>query len=125
VTKSLETLMDNIGVLFKFHDKPMCYLYNTFHYYEALMRDRPKLKKTIVANIYGDKNYFLQCLKKSFHTEALKEVRPENWCFSSDFASFLESKDVEEEWQPKGDYYAKLVARMAGSLMGNKKITIR
>ena len=34
VNKSLETLFDHLGCLYKFHHRPMTYLYNTLHYYE-------------------------------------------------------------------------------------------
>ena len=51
VTKSLETLLDHIGVLYKFHDRPITYLYNTLHYYEHRIRDRRMLKKKLVSSI--------------------------------------------------------------------------
>ena len=40
VNKSLETLFDHLGCLYKFHQRPMTYLYNTLHYYEDRLRDR-------------------------------------------------------------------------------------
>lgn len=45
VTKSLEILLEHLGCLYKFHDRPVTYLYNTLHYYETQLRDRPPLKK--------------------------------------------------------------------------------
>lgn len=53
VSKSLETLLDHIGVLYKFHDRPITYLYNTLHYYEHRVRDRHSLKKKLVSSIVG------------------------------------------------------------------------
>ncbi|KAK2856375.1 hypothetical protein Q5P01_005110 [Channa striata] len=44
VSKSLETLLDHLGGLYKFHDRPVTYLYNTLHYYERHLRDRTNLK---------------------------------------------------------------------------------
>ena len=58
MNKSLETLFDHLGCLYKFHQRPMTYLYNTLHYYEDRLRDRAALRKKIVASI----------------TDALKEV---------------------------------------------------
>lgn len=45
VTKSLEILLEHLGCLYKFHDRPVTYLYNTLHYYESKLRDRPPLKR--------------------------------------------------------------------------------
>ena len=53
VSKSLETLIDHMGVLYKFHDRPISYLYNTLHYYELRVRDRAMLKKKLISNIVG------------------------------------------------------------------------
>ena len=53
MTKSLETLMDHVGVLYKFHDRPITYLYNTLHYYERRVRDRPSLKRKLISSITG------------------------------------------------------------------------
>ena len=36
-----------------FVDRPMTYLYNTLHYYEHKLRDRPALKKKLVQSIIG------------------------------------------------------------------------
>ena len=59
VQKSLETLFDHLGCLYKFHERPMTYLYNTLHYYEARLRERAGLRKKIVGSV----------------CQALKEVR--------------------------------------------------
>ena len=68
MNKSLETLFDHLGCLYKFHQRPMTYLYNTLHYYEDRLRDRAALRKKIVASI----------------TDALKEVSASLfiWIFS-------------------------------------------
>ena len=52
-SKSLEQLMDHFAVLYKFHDRPITYLYNTLHYYENRIRDRLSLKKKLVSCIIG------------------------------------------------------------------------
>jgi len=57
VSKSLETLIDHMGVLYKFHDRPISYLYNTLHYYELRVRDRAMLKKKLISNIVGKNIY--------------------------------------------------------------------
>ena len=56
MSKSLETLIDHMGVLYKFHDRPISYLYNTLHYYEVRVRDRAMLKKKMISNIVGKYN---------------------------------------------------------------------
>ena len=33
-----ENLLDIVGNLYKFHEKPITYLYNTFHYYDKKLK---------------------------------------------------------------------------------------
>ena len=35
-------------------DRPMTYLYNTLHYYEKKLRDKPAFKKKLVYTIIGE-----------------------------------------------------------------------
>ena len=109
VQKSLETLLDHLGCLYKFHDRPMTYLYNTLHYYETKLRERPALRKKIVGSI----------------TDALKVVRPPGWGLSQEMTEkYLTSPAGEEStsgsgsgsWKPGLDYYHRLVSRMVAAL---------
>lgn len=104
VSTSLETLLDHIGVLYKFHDRPITYLYNTLHYYEHRIRERHPLKKTLVYSIVG----------------SLKDVRPRGWCLTEDYQKLLENSAIkaDEEWRPDLDYYVRLVGRLVRSLQG-------
>ena len=34
----MENLLDNVGGLYKFHEKPVTYLYNTLHYYDKKLK---------------------------------------------------------------------------------------
>ena len=43
-----------MGVLYKFHDHPMTYLYNTLHYYERKVRDKISLKRKLISSITGE-----------------------------------------------------------------------
>ena len=43
-----------IAVIFLFSDRPVTYLYNTLHYYEKKLRDRPTLKRKLVQAIIGE-----------------------------------------------------------------------
>ncbi len=54
LSQSLETLIDHIGVLYKFHDRPINYLYNTLHYYESHLREKFSLKKKLVSSVIGE-----------------------------------------------------------------------
>jgi mediator of RNA polymerase II transcription subunit 23 len=100
VSKSLETLIDHIGVFYKFHQKPITYLYNTLHYYEKRVRDKPSLKKKLISSITG----------------ALKDIRPQEWCLTSNFLKYLSCED--DTWAPKPDYFIKLVGRFTHALEG-------
>lgn len=48
--KALENILDNVGCLYKYHERPITYLYNTLYYYEAKLRDCPSLKRKLVKN---------------------------------------------------------------------------
>uniref|UniRef100_A0A3B3ZYC9 Mediator of RNA polymerase II transcription subunit 23 n=1 Tax=Periophthalmus magnuspinnatus TaxID=409849 RepID=A0A3B3ZYC9_9GOBI len=72
VSKSLETLLDHLGGLYKFHDRPVTYLYNTLHYYERHLRDRTNLKRKLVHAIMS----------------SLKDNRTPGWCLSETYLKF-------------------------------------
>ncbi len=138
VTKSLETLIDHVGVLYKFHSRPVTFLYNTLHYYERRARERPSLRRKLVSSITG----------------ALADVRPRNWCLSQDYLDYL-AEDQEgggagggasgagggvstppppasgggsngsggsnpDAWVPDVAYYIKLVGRLTLALQGKR-----
>ena len=69
----LEQLMDHIAVLYRFHDRPITYLYNTLHYYEYRIRNRLALKKKLVSCIIG----------------SLKDVRPPGWCLTDQYLDMI------------------------------------
>ncbi|KAL3284506.1 hypothetical protein HHI36_018665 [Cryptolaemus montrouzieri] len=96
VKKSLEILLEHLGCLYKFHDRPMTYLYNTLHYYEKILRDRPPLKRRLVAAVLG----------------TLKET------LSEPYQLFLK-RGPDEVWLPELDYYIQLVKRMVDTLNGD------
>ncbi|KAJ8970204.1 hypothetical protein NQ314_001351 [Rhamnusium bicolor] len=96
VTKSLEILLEHLGCLYKFHDRPVTYLYNTLHYYETKLRDRPPLKRRLVASVLGN----------------LKET------LSEPYQTFLGSAP-DEVWVPELDYYIQLVRRVVEVLSGS------
>ncbi|XP_044767025.1 mediator of RNA polymerase II transcription subunit 23 [Coccinella septempunctata] len=95
VKKSLEIILEHIGCLYKFHDRPMTYLYNTLHYYEKILRDRPQLKRRLVAAVLG----------------SLKET------LSEPYQIFLK-RGAEEVWVPELDYYIQLVRRVVDTMNG-------
>ncbi|XP_018325242.1 mediator of RNA polymerase II transcription subunit 23 [Agrilus planipennis] len=94
VTKSLETLLEHLGCLYKFHDRPVTYLYNTLHYYESRLRDRPPLKRRLVAAVLGN-------LKSAL---------------SEPYQMYL-TRSPEEVWLPELDYYVQLVKRVVETIM--------
>ncbi|CAG9771045.1 unnamed protein product [Ceutorhynchus assimilis] len=100
VQKSLEILLEHLGCLYKFHDRPVTYMYNTLHYYEAKLRDRPPLKRKLVAAVLGN----------------LKET------LSEPYQAFL-NRNSDEVWAPELDYYIQLVKRVVDILSGTNSIT--
>jgi len=100
VQKSLETMFGHLGCLYKFHDKPITYLYNTLHYYQAILTTRPSLRRLIVSLI----------------DEALKDVRPANWAFTQEIkAKYITTEDPDETWRPSPEYFYNIVGRMVAA----------
>lgn len=102
VSMSMESLLDQLGCLYKFHDQPVTYLYNTLHYYEQKLRERPPLKKKLVSAIIG----------------SLKDIRPKGWALSDGYLNYMQRPSEEIEWIPDLDYYIKLLSRMVDTLCG-------
>jgi len=101
VQKSLETMFTHLGCLYKFHDKPITYLYNTLHYYENILRNRPSLRRLIVSLV----------------DQALKDVRPPNWAFTQEICSkHITTEEPDESWRPGPDYFFNIVGRMVCAL---------
>ncbi|XP_044532921.1 mediator of RNA polymerase II transcription subunit 23 isoform X6 [Gracilinanus agilis] len=102
VSKSLETLLDHLGGLYKFHDRPVTYLYNTLHYYERHLRERPTLKRKLVHAIIG----------------SLKDNRPQGWCLSDTYLKNAMNAREENPWIPDDSYYCRLIGRLVDTMAG-------
>ncbi|XP_068840910.1 mediator of RNA polymerase II transcription subunit 23 isoform X6 [Capricornis sumatraensis] len=102
VSKSLETLLDHLGGLYKFHDRPVTYLYNTLHYYEMHLRNRESLKRKLVHAIIG----------------SLKDNRPQGWCLSDTYLKNAMNAREDNPWVPDDSYYCKLIGRLVDTMAG-------
>nr|XP_020042455.1 mediator of RNA polymerase II transcription subunit 23 isoform X3 [Castor canadensis] len=102
VSKSLETLLDHLGGLYKFHDRPVTYLYNTLHYYEMYLRNRDHLKRKLVHAIIG----------------SLKDNRPQGWCLSDTYLKNAMNAREDNPWVPEDSYYCKLIGRLVDTMAG-------
>nr|XP_040016431.1 mediator of RNA polymerase II transcription subunit 23 isoform X3 [Gasterosteus aculeatus aculeatus] len=102
VSKSLETLLDHLGGLYKFHDRPVTYLYNTLHYYERHLRDRTNLKRKLVHAIMS----------------SLKDNRTPGWCLSETYLKFGMNAREDNVWLPDDTYYCKLIGRLVDTMAG-------
>lgn len=98
----IETILDEFRGLYKFHDKPLTYLYETLHYYD--MQIPSYLKKKLTASI----------------VLTLSELKPANWCLSESLVQYLQKSNTQpqEEWTPNQDYYVKLIGRLVDCLQG-------
>lgn len=99
----IDVLLDEFGCLYKFHDKPLTYLYNTLHYYDSQLP--AALKRKLTSTIVG----------------AFSDIRPPNWCLSESFIDYLKlstSSQEEVDWKPPADYYRKLISRLVETLQG-------
>jgi mediator of RNA polymerase II transcription subunit 23 len=102
--KSLESILKTLAMLYKFHDRPITYLYNTLFYYENKLRDRPSLKRLLVASIIN----------------ALKDVREKNWALTEQYQLYTKNQPADEaggvmKWSPDLSYYMGLVKRLIES----------
>lgn len=101
----VETLLDRFGCLYKFHERPITYLYNTLHFYEQKLKDRPATKRRLVTAVVG----------------SFKDVRPSNWAMTEAFMAYsLKPSDdpATNSWSPDLDYYIKLLSRLVDTLNG-------
>ena len=98
----IEKLLDSCGCLYKFHEKPITYLYNTLHFYELKLKDRPAVKRKLVGSIIG----------------AFKDVRRSNWAISESYQAFILRSPEDTDWTPDLDYYIKLMNRLVDTLSG-------
>ncbi|KAJ0060887.1 hypothetical protein NL108_001747, partial [Boleophthalmus pectinirostris] len=103
VSKSLETLLDHLGGLYKFHDRPVTYLYNTLHYYERHLRDRTNLKRKLVHAIMS----------------SLKDNRTPGWCLSETYLKFGMNPREDNVWIPDDTYYCKLIGRLTCEILNS------
>jgi len=99
----IDSLMENFGALYRFHDKPLTYLYNTLFYYDTQLP--PSVKKKLTLSIVG----------------AFNDIRPPSWCLTEPMTQYLQKPannnlGQEAEWQPKGDYYRRLIGRLVDTL---------
>ncbi|XP_014210784.1 mediator of RNA polymerase II transcription subunit 23-like isoform X2 [Copidosoma floridanum] len=102
VTKSLEVLLEHLGCLYRFHDRPVTYLYNTLHYYEKKLRDKQPLKKRLVTAILG----------------SLREIRAPGWALSDAYQRYMARPNDDVKWQPELEYYVRLVQRLVETISG-------
>ncbi|CAH0390346.1 unnamed protein product [Bemisia tabaci] len=100
ITKTLETLLEHLGCLYKFHDRPVTYLYNTLHYYEQKLRDRPLLKRKLVSAVLG----------------FLYVSRAPGWGLSKAYLAYMQSDRTS--WIPDLDYYVQLIRRIVETMTG-------
>ncbi|KAL3868089.1 hypothetical protein ACJMK2_040926 [Sinanodonta woodiana] len=102
VAKFLDNILDHLGTLYKFHDRPVTYLYNTLHYYDRKLAGKPALKRKLVGAVIG----------------ALSDIRPSNWCLSEEYQRYLQMPADALTWVPEQDYYIKMVGRLVDTVAG-------
>lgn len=108
VTNSLETVgiwetLVHLGPLYKFHEQPITYLFNTLHYYEARLRERHSLKKKLVCTIIGSMN----------------GTKPPNWALSEEYLNYG-AQPAEVKWEPDNHYFCVLVKRLVDTIGGKR-----
>uniref|UniRef100_A0A7G3ABS6 Mediator of RNA polymerase II transcription subunit 23 n=1 Tax=Lutzomyia longipalpis TaxID=7200 RepID=A0A7G3ABS6_LUTLO len=96
-------ILDHLGCLYKFHDRPITYLYNTLHYYERKLKDNASIKRTLVGAVIG----------------SLKDVRPANWALTEHFQLYLQKSESDaNQWKPELTYYISLIRRLIDTIDG-------
>ena len=80
----VDQLLDQLGCLYKFHDKPITYLYNTLHYYETKLKEKPQLKRKLVSAVIN----------------SFKDIRPRNWALSEAYLTYMLKGNDDIDWIP-------------------------
>jgi mediator of RNA polymerase II transcription subunit 23 len=110
IAAPLESILKTLGMLYKFHDRPITYLYNTLFYYELKLRDRPLLKRMLIGTII----------------QSMSSVREKNWALTEQYQMYVKNQIPEEspssnmaanivKWKPDLSYYMSLVKRLIES----------
>lgn len=103
VVKFLELILDNLGGLYKFHDRPITYLYNTLHYYDKKLVGKPAVKRKLVGSVI-----------KAHH-----DIHPSSWCLSEDYLRYLQMPNDAMNWVPEQEYFIRLIGRLVETIEGN------
>ena len=101
IHKSLDNILEQLGMLYKFHDRPITYLYNTLHYYEEKVRESTTVKKQLVHAVVMSQH----------------EVKPKGWALTEEFIEYL-SSPADDTWSPPRSYYTNLVKRLVHTFQG-------
>ncbi|WAR24242.1 MED23-like protein [Mya arenaria] len=102
VQKFLESILDNVGGLYKFHDRPITYLYNTLHYYDSKLAGRAPLKRRLVNTI----------------VLAHRDIHADHWFLTEDYQKYLQLSADSTNWIPEQDYYIRLIGRLVETIDG-------
>eukprot|EP00117_Sycon_ciliatum_P033881 scpid18252/ scgid25972/ Mediator of RNA polymerase II transcription subunit 23; Cofactor required for Sp1 transcriptional activation subunit 3; Mediator complex subunit 23; Protein sur-2 homolog len=105
IEKSLITILDHLGQLYRFHDQPVLFLYSTLHYYENALATHPHVKKKMVAAVIN----------------AQQLCRPKGWCLSTLFQNYLLKAEPATAncWVPPLDYYTALLVKLVETFQGH------
>ncbi|XP_022708569.1 mediator of RNA polymerase II transcription subunit 23-like isoform X1 [Varroa jacobsoni] len=119
-TVSVESLLDHLGLLYRFHDRPLTYLYNTLHYYESKLRERFGLRIKLVSAITGRMNecplsdYFRQLVSQQQQSQEQKGRPGESGSNQSGAAP------PSAVTPPDMDYYRFILQRIVEAITGKK-----
>ena len=102
VQKFLESILDHLGGLYKFHDRPITYLYNTLHYYDSKLAGRPSLKRKLVGAI----------------VRANQDSPMGKWFLTEEYQKYLSAAPDTINWSPEQDYFIKVVERLVETIEG-------
>lgn len=99
-------------------DRPVTYLYNTLHYYESKLRDRPSLKHKLVYAVLGSLCETRGCWTLSESYQRYNIQTPS----STNTNSMGTNTDVlvtpaAPIWVPDLEYYVMLVKRITDSIL--------
>lgn len=98
----METILEQMSPLYKFHDQPITFLYNTLHYYEAKLRTKPFIKRRLVASVLNP----------------FREIRSKDWALSEEYNNYINTNN--NDWNPSLEYYIKLVGRLVDTIKGKQ-----
>ncbi|OWA51923.1 Mediator of RNA polymerase II transcription subunit 23 [Hypsibius exemplaris] len=94
--QQFETVLELCGKIFSFHDRPVTFLWQTFHFYDNLLKDNLAIRRKLMKAVVGFK----------------AEHYPPNFYFTAQYEAYLTATTPDATPSMPIDYFHHLLARL-------------